>query len=97
MDNETQQIYAEGEAISEFVKSRAWGLIKTRFDAKVLDLQSTRNIKQDTAEKIAIEVAARNAACDILIEFWQEIDGLAEQHQSNQPLTNDHEIIIQTS
>jgi len=89
MDIETQKIYAEGEAVSEYVKSKAWGIVKQKFHDKILDLQNVRNVNTKDVNSIALDVLARQAAVDILEEFTKEIEGLASQFDSNKNLAEE--------
>lgn len=93
MDKETQEIYQEGEAVSEFIKTRAWGLVKSRLENKIADLDSVRNVAGKTPEEIAQDVLARQAAVEILKEFLIEVDGMVEAHKMNKDLTEDIRVI----
>lgn len=94
MDQETQKVYSEGESISDYIKSKGWGIVKEIFTNKILDLESVRNIKRGSVEEIANEVLARTAASDILKELITDIEGLGQQHDSNRELMSDNKIQI---
>lgn len=89
MDAETQDVMQEGEAISDFVKNKAWHIIKAKISDKMLDLQSVMNVKKDDPVKMAIEVEARQLAASYLFEILKDVEGQAAQHDANKPLAQD--------
>lgn len=94
MDKETEQIFSEGEALSDYVKTRAWKIIKEIISNHILDLQSVMNIKSNGPTDMAREVFARQLAIDYLLVIVKEIEGKAQQHDSNKALTEDRLQII---
>lgn len=93
MDSETQKIYAEGEAVADYVHSKAWIQVKQIVADKILDLQSVLNIKRGSPTDMAQEVYARQLAAEYLMDIIREVEGRAEQHQSNKTLMGDTIII----
>lgn len=94
MDAETQEVFMEGEAISDFVKTKAWKIIKAKISDKMLDLQSVMNVKHTGPTDMAREVIARQLAVDYLYEILKEIEGIAQQHDGNKALAPDQVQII---
>jgi hypothetical protein len=86
VDNETQKVFAEGEAVANYVNSKGWHIVKDLFAAKISDLQSIKNLEAGTATKMMQDVKIRLAAVDILLEIIREVEGQAQQHVANIPL-----------
>lgn len=89
MDAETQQVFSEGEAISDYVRTKAWKIVKEKFSEKIMDLQSVMNIKHLEPEQMAREVFARQLACDYILALIKDVEGIASQHDANKSLTQD--------
>lgn len=94
MDAETQQVFSEGEAISDYVRTKAWRIVKEKFTNRIMDLQSVMNIKHLEPEQMAREVFARQLACDYILDLIKDVEGQAAQHNSNKSLTQDSIQII---
>jgi len=96
MDEDTAKILQEGQKVADFVKSDAWFMIKAKLEAKIAILDSLSNFPR--GEKNAeVEIEKRVGAIAIVREWIDEIEGDAEQHNSNAPVLlkeNDKEEII---
>lgn len=89
MDQETQKVFSEGEAISDYIKTKAWVLVKNKFAEKIKDLESVRNMIKSSPEAMALEVQARVLAADTLNEILAEVEGDAEKFLANKELMSD--------
>lgn len=86
---------AQGQMVEDFTKSDGWRWIKDRLTEKIMDLQSIRNIAEGDPQQVVLDIKARNAAVDILIEVIRDLEGRASQHANNKPpLPETNEIII---
>lgn len=96
LDPETIENQMEGQDIADLVGHPGWGRVKSLFEAKLMDLQSVLNIDAKDTEGVIIDIAARKSAIEILREWMNEVEGRAEQHESNKSLVSNADHVVRT-
>lgn len=86
-DKETQLVVQQGQAIKDLVDSNGWQEVRKRL---VQDVAAIRDITSLTEiadpSRLFQEVAARQIAAEILINWIRGVEGDAEQFRSNAEL-----------
>ena len=99
MDKETQEVYKEGEKWENFVKSADWQDAKKKLYEKMFTFDSLSQVTGDkkTFEEIGREASVRQAVVGMLLEWIQELEGAASQHEGNKQSmeTIRKEVIVQ--
>lgn len=90
MDNDTQKVLSEAETIISYVDSKGWQIVKEKFQQKIMDLQSIKNLEAKSSTGLASEIKVRNTVVDVLLEIIKEVEAKAEQHKGNIPLMGDN-------
>lgn len=84
LDAETKEILSDGEEVRLLTESRGWGVIKSKLEGRILDLQNINNLDIDKPETLSIQLLARKMAVD---EIWAwlkaDVYGFAEQQTTN--------------
>lgn len=84
LDKETQKVLDEGREVAEFVNSAAWQRVKKNLFDKLITLDSLTAIPTSLPnEAKLVELTARAGAVSIVIQWIQEVEGVAKQHQAN--------------
>lgn len=87
-DKETQEVFKEGETALYLVKNPDWQWAKRRLLQKLSNLDSVKTIKEKG--DILLEIKARKMTIDMVLEWLDEIEGVAEQHgEQNKDLLGD--------
>lgn len=90
VDKETQQLIQTGEAIKNLVESSAWQEVRKRLIRDVSAIRDITSLTQLNNEKMLFqEVAARQIAAEILLNWLKGIEGDAEQFRSNAQMLQD--------
>ena len=84
MDKETQAVMLDGEEIRAMTSGKGWELVKSKLDARILDLQNINNLDTSSLDTIGIQIAARKMATDLIFD-WLKIDvyGAIEARDTN--------------
>ena len=82
LDKETQEIYNEGERLSNFVASEDWQRVKAKLVAKINKLTDIRSIPTEglSKEQVADEMDRRIGAASLVEEWLEEIEGIVQTH-----------------
>lgn len=84
LDPETKQLINDAEHVENMLQSQGWSIIKGKLDAKILDLQNINNIDLEKPETLAIQLAGRKMASDLLFAWLGgDVYGFAEQQRAN--------------
>lgn len=78
MDKETQRVFREGEKAMYLVKSEDWQWAKRKLLQKLSNLDSVKTLKEKG--NIAQEIKVRKLVIDMILEWLDEIEGIAQQH-----------------
>lgn len=83
-DKETKEILTEADHVKSMLNSDGWKSVKAKFDVRVLDLQSIKNIDTTKPETINIQLAARIMAVEYMMDWIkQDVIGFVEQQENN--------------
>lgn len=90
LDADTQEVLSDTDELVNLTNSKGWAIAKSKLDQRILDLQNINNIDLTKPETLAIQLAARKLASDLLFEWLQgDIYGVISQNQSNAKLLED--------
>lgn len=91
LDKETQEVLKEGEKANFLINNNDWRWAKTKLLQKLSNLDSVRTLAKITENKedIAVEIKARNMTIKMILEWLDEIEGIAKQHEANKKLLGD--------
>lgn len=93
LDKETRDNLSEGEKWKHFVEGEMWQKAREKLVNKIMDAQSVNNVDMTDAQKALDDIRARKATVEMMWEWIQEIEGLAEQHEFNSRAYEPEEII----
>ncbi len=83
-DIETKKILTAADHVKSLLESDGWRIIKEKFDNRVLDLQSIRNIDMTKPDTLNIQLAARSMAVDEMMAWLKsDVIGFVEQQENN--------------
>lgn len=94
VDSETLKIITEGEKLENFVKSDNWVMVRQKLSDKIAELQSILNVPDGTPEEVMIQIAARQVAIHILLDWLKDVESTAEQNAANKQMAFETEEII---
>lgn len=94
LDIDTQKILIEGSQLKSLVGNEGWPVARAMLEAKIIDLQSIRNITATDAAEVIIDIKARTAAIDIILEWLRQVEGTARQHEGNQIILEETDAIM---
>jgi len=82
LDKETQQVYKEGEKAHYLVKNEDWQWAKRKLLQRLSNLDSVRTLKRKGSdpETIIRELEVRELAIEMILDWLDEIEGIAQQH-----------------
>ena len=83
IDTETQKVQNEGEKAHYLTKNEDWNWAKRKLLQKVSNLDSIKTLKEK--EHINQEIKVRKIVIDIILEWLDEIEGIAQQHGEQSP------------
>lgn len=78
LDPETQRVFKEGEKAHYLTKSEDWNWAKRKLLQKLSNLDSVKTLKKKG--NILQEVKVRQMTIKLVLEWLDEIEGIAEQH-----------------
>jgi len=78
MDPETQKVFNEGEKAHYLTKGEDWNWAKRKLLQKLSNLDSVKTLKEKG--NILQEVKVRQMTINIILEWLDEIEGVAQQH-----------------
>lgn len=82
-DKDTKKVIEDGEALKAMAESQGWGIAKRKLFLKVNDLVSILGIKATNANEVMEEVASKQLASKILLDWVQEIEGDVAQYKGH--------------
>lgn len=83
IDTETQKVQNEGEKAHYLTKNEDWNWAKRKLLQKVSNLDSIKTLKEK--ENIIQEIKVRKIVIDVILEWLDEIEGIAQQHGEQSP------------
>lgn len=91
IDKETQEVLKEGETASFLAKNDDWKWAKKKLLQKLSNLDSVRTLEKTIEKKgdVGLEIKARNMTIKMILEWLDEIEGIAEQYEENKKLLED--------
>jgi hypothetical protein len=86
-DKETQLIVQQGQAIKDLVDSNGWQEVRKRLIQDVAAIRDITSLTETSdPAKLFQEVAARQIAAEILINWIRGVEGDADQFRNNAEL-----------
>lgn len=83
-DKETQEILTDADHVKALLDSKGWGVIKPKFDTRVLDMQNIANLDMTKPETITIQLQARIMAAKEMADWYlKDVVGFVEQQETN--------------
>jgi len=82
-DKETRKILKKGELLSSLVQHEAWPLVKVKFNEMVLSLGDIFSLNELDPQKLQSQLAARQIAIEMVMNWMREIEGITKQHETN--------------
>lgn len=83
-DAETKQILSEADQVKSMLESDGWKLVKSKLDARILDLQNINNLDLTKLESVNTQIAARKMAVDEIFGWLKgDVYGFVEQQEKN--------------
>lgn len=83
IDKETHKVLKEGDLLQELVKSDGWKIVQKRFTDMVIELGDVFSIKDAEPEAAFRQLAARQIAIELVMNWMKDIEGRARQHAAN--------------
>lgn len=84
VDAETHAILTEADHVRNLTTSDGWRIVKSKLDARILDLQNINNLDLTTTESAIFDLKARKMASDLLFAWLKDdIYGFIQQQESN--------------
>lgn len=84
LDKETGKLLERGTKLKEFVKSDAWGEIKTELTNKLVMLADIMALEDQDPMAMLQEIKVRKLAINLVIGWVREIEGQVSQHEANE-------------
>ena len=91
-DSETREITEEQRKLQELTKSEGWGVARGKLIEYIMDMQSVMNITAKTGEEAIIDIKARMTVVESLNNWLSEIEGTAQQYESNKELITNKKV-----
>lgn len=91
LDIETQEVFKEGEKAHFLIKGKDWQWAKRKLLQNLSNLDSVRTLEKILKDKgdVALEIKARTMTIKMVLEWLDEIEGIAEQHKGNKEAFED--------
>lgn len=78
MDTKTAKIIRQSEEVKAMVQSNGWGEVKAMIFEKIMALNDITSLSEADPSKLMIIIAAKQEAVKILIEWLNEVEGMAK-------------------
>lgn len=88
LDKETEKVLSEGEMAEALVKDEKWLWAKRRLFSKLIVFDSATSIEAQGRpfDEVGREVAMRQAAVEMVLNWFKDIEGLSQQHVNNREI-----------
>lgn len=83
LDKETDEVYTRGKKLREVINHDGWEVVEDVFMERVDDLQALGNLDRTAEDSLELQVASREVALEYMMDFWNELKGMVEQHETN--------------
>ena len=84
MDKDTTRNLTEADNIFLMTETDGWKLVKSKLDARILDLQNINNLDTTDLATLPAQLAGRKFASEIIYSWLKDdIYGFIEQQQTN--------------
>lgn len=93
MDN-TEQIIGIQKRLHALVGHEGWSVARDRLVKRIEDLQNAFSIEDKTEHEMFVDLKARKIASVVLFDWLRDIEGTADQFESNKLTLNDDSYII---
>lgn len=80
---EENQIQIEGEKAHYLIKSDDWKWAKRKLLQKLSNLDSVKTLKE--TEDVGLEIRSRKQTIALILDWLDEIEGVAQQHGEQSP------------
>lgn len=89
LDKETRDVLKKQEVVRNLVESEGWGVVRELFLKKTAEMLNMANVNlaQPIGGNIATEISVKQLASARLLEILNDIQGTAEQFNTNSALT----------
>lgn len=84
LDKETGKLLDKGLKLKEFVKSEAWGDIKSQLTDKLVGLADITTLDDKDPMVMLQEIKVRKLAIGLVMGWVREIEGQVNQHEANE-------------
>ena len=83
-DADTSKVLTDAEHVRNLVESQGWAVIKSKLDARILDLQNINNLDLTDPATLNVQLASRKMAVDSIWGWLKEdVYGFIEQQEKN--------------
>ena len=80
-DPATRKVLKEGELLKMLVTHDGWPIVRRKFSELVLALGDVFSIKDQDPQKVFQQIAARQIAIELVMNWIGEVEGRAKQHE----------------
>lgn len=83
-DIETKKMLTDADHVRSLTMSDGWGIIYSKLQTRILDLQNISNLDMSKPETLPIQLASRKMAVDeIMVWLKSDVFGFVEQQENN--------------
>ena len=86
IDRETQEVLRKGEQMTNFVSGDGWREAKHMLTQRIADITDVRTIEEPDPIKAFQEMAARQIAVNIILDWMAELEGVRDTHKYNKEM-----------
>lgn len=88
LDKETQKVQTKGDNVRGLTSHEGWPIVRSMLHKKVGELLSLTSdvLTQSDPNTIIQIIAAKKRAADILVQWLNDVEGIAKQAEGNAPL-----------
>lgn len=86
VDAETQKLLDDGEALTDLVSSRGWGIIKENLLQRINHLKSIETLPAEDVGQILTALEGRKTAIAEMSEWLSDVEATVHQHAINKKM-----------
>jgi hypothetical protein len=80
-DPETKKVLKEGETVRALVAHDGWPIVRRKYNEMVMSLGDVFSIKEQDPQKAFLQIAARQIAIELAMNWIAEVEGRARQQE----------------
>ena len=88
VDKETQKLLSEQEHVKNLTEQEGWGIVKGNLIKYVAALHNISSLNSTDPQAMFNQVASRQLAAGILLEWLKDVEGTAAQFDANKELAD---------